>query len=176
MHPEIHIQPMQWAALPDLADAPDLDDTDTACLAEVRDVLARHGKLQRFAMHLAHRHFDLEPGEVLIERPDDANRTQHIAPGRLEDEPNARPTTWLFDDRPALNLSGAVYCACVSLIYNDDSCAFHGKSSSPGPAQQKEESEKKQSEAERNAAYEQGGPVAGHDFRREKAQKMGMDE
>jgi hypothetical protein len=46
----------------------------------------------------------------------------------------------------------------------------------PGPAQQKEEAEKRKSEAERNAGYEQGGPVAGHDFRRERAQKMGLDE
>ncbi len=66
----LSIRPMQWSTLPALHDTPPLDETDIDCLREIRDVLARHGKLQRFAVHLAHRHFELGPDEVLIERPD----------------------------------------------------------------------------------------------------------
>ena len=104
------ILPMQWSALPELAAAPALDGSELACMAVIRDVLARHGKLARFALHLAHRHFELAPGEVLIERPDEAARTQHVTVGRLEDEPGARPTTWLFDAGPAMM---AAFCTCA---------------------------------------------------------------
>jgi hypothetical protein len=89
---------MQWANLPDLHQTPTLDDSDLDCLEEIRDVLSRHGKLARFAVHLAHRHFELAPDEILIERPDPDDRTEHVTVGRLTDEPDARPTTWLFED------------------------------------------------------------------------------
>jgi hypothetical protein len=87
----ISIQPMQWSILPELQDAPPLDDEDIACLREVRDALDRDGKLQRFAVHLAHRHFELGPDEILIERPDPDGRTQHVPVGRLADAPDAQP-------------------------------------------------------------------------------------
>jgi hypothetical protein len=66
----LSIRPMQWANLPELHQTPRLDDSDLDCLEEIRDVLPRHGKSARFAVHLAHRHFELAPGEILIERPD----------------------------------------------------------------------------------------------------------
>ena len=43
------IQLMQWGSLAELQDNPDLDETNMACLEAVRQVLARHGKLERFA-------------------------------------------------------------------------------------------------------------------------------
>ena len=110
----LSIRPMQWAKLPELHQTPALDDSDLDCLEEIRDVLARHGKLARFAVHLAHRHFELAPDEVLIERPDPDGRTQHVTVAHLSDEPLARPTTWLFEEVPEMRLSDAVYCVCVS--------------------------------------------------------------
>jgi hypothetical protein len=77
------ILPLSYEALPHLHDTPDLDDGDEACLAEVRDVLGRHGKPSRFAIHLAHKHFDLAPDEVLIEYPNEKARTQHVVVGKL---------------------------------------------------------------------------------------------
>lgn len=71
---DLSIQPMQWTALPELQDAPPLDDDDLECLREVRYVLARHGRLHRFAIHLAYPHFELGPDEILIERPDPDGR------------------------------------------------------------------------------------------------------
>ena len=72
----LSIAPMQWTGLADLHDVPPVDGSDLDCLAEIRDILARHGKLRRFAVHLAHRHFALGPDEILIERPDPDGRTQ----------------------------------------------------------------------------------------------------
>ena len=69
------------AGLADLVDVPDLDAADLACLDEIRGVLARHGKLKRFAVHLAHRHFPMEADEILIERQDTRVRAQTISVG-----------------------------------------------------------------------------------------------
>ena len=159
----LSIQPLQWSVLPDVHETPPLDDNDLECLEELRDVLARHGKLRRFAIHLAHRHFVLGPGEILIERPDANGRTQHVTVGRLDEEPAASPTTWLFEEGPALRLSEAIYCICVSDPNKTEACIRHGKSRSPGAAHQKEEAVKQRRIAEEKAKYEEGFPVAGHD-------------
>lgn len=167
------VQPMQWGSLPLLHESPPLDDTDAACLDELRRVLAVHGKLDRFAVHLAHRHMDLAPGEILIERPDPDGRTQHVTVGLLSDEPDARPTTWLFssgDDSPGLSvMPDAVYCVCVPLnpaVFSG--CAAHGRSRSPSEKSQKEEAGKRDHANRENAKHERGGPVGGHDFERER--------
>ena len=159
----LSIQPMQWSVLPDLHEAPPLDDNDLECLKELRDVLARHRKLRRFAIHLAHRHFALGPGEILIERPDPDGRTQHVTVGRLDEEPEASPTTWLFEEGPALRLSEDVYCICVSDPNKTEACIRHGKSRTPGAAHQKEEAVKERRISEEKARYEEGFPVGGHE-------------
>ncbi len=168
----IAILPMQWTVLPDLQQTPDLDHTDAACMAEIRDVLERHGKLSRFALHLAHRHFELAPGEVLIESPDPDGRTQHVTVGRLEDAPQARPTTWMLG--PDL-FAGGVYCVCVTSTYSGTSCSRHGKSDTPSPEHLKREGERDQAVAEDKARFENSGIVAGHDFKRERARKIEPD-
>lgn len=169
--PELVIRPLQWLVLPPLHEAPPLDDADAACLDDVRAVLARHGKLDRFAIHLAHGHFDLAPGEVLIERPDPDGRTQHVTVGRLEDEPAARPTTWLLDAGPELRLSDAVYCVCVSDPGQTDACTRHGKSAGPTKAQIEQDRAKLERISEERARHEQGFPVAGHDRGRSRSRR-----
>jgi hypothetical protein len=161
----LSIQPMQWATLPELHQAPPLDDSDLECLEEIRDVLSRHGKLARFAMHLAHRHFELVPDEILIERPDRDGRTQCVSVGRLDAEPDARPTTWLFEEGPELRLSDAVYYVCVSDPNRTDACIRHGKSRSPGAGHQKEEAAKERRISEDKGRHERGFPAGGHDER-----------
>lgn len=162
------IRPMQWSLLPDLADAAPLNAADIDCLRELRDVLARHGKLDRFAVHLAHRHFDLAPDEILIERPDAATRTQHVSVGLRSDQADAVPTTWLFDDGPEMRLSDAVYCNCAATSpYAPDSCGSHRKS--PTPTKNHIEEERKKAERiSREDAVARDRPIAGHDRERER--------
>lgn len=162
----VAVRPMQWSLLPELHAAPPLDATDLACLDELRSVLVRHGKLNRFALHLAHRHFELMPDEILIERPDPDGRTQHVMVGRRDDYPDAVPTTWLFDDASTpLSLIAAVYCACMPTKIAPDTCVRHGKTNEPmtGGWAREEEEIKQRRIAEEKAAHERGGPVAGHD-------------
>jgi hypothetical protein len=95
----------------DLDEVPPLDDADLDCMNELRDVLARHGRLGRFALQLVHKHFDLGPHEVLVETSDPATREQ-----RLRVQPRDRlatldavPTAWLLGaDGPA------VVCVCAN--------------------------------------------------------------
>jgi hypothetical protein len=71
------IAPMQWAALPDIADVPRLDESDHACLDEIRTVLLKHHAIGRFGVHLVHKHFDVAPDEVLVEYTDIDARALH---------------------------------------------------------------------------------------------------
>jgi hypothetical protein len=47
-----------------------------------------------------------------------------------------RATTLLLEERLELRLSDAVYCICDSDPNKTDACVRHGKSRSPGAAQQ----------------------------------------
>lgn len=73
----IQIAPMQWASLPDIADVPKLADTDYECLDAIRDVLIRYNVINRFGIHLVHKHFNVTPDEVLVEYTDVGARTLH---------------------------------------------------------------------------------------------------
>lgn len=65
---------------PDLSDIDPIGEADRACLEEVRDALARHGRLDRFGLTLLHDHFQLEDDELLVETCDPETRTLTIAP------------------------------------------------------------------------------------------------
>jgi len=104
------IQALQWARLADLSDVPALDLHDLACMAELREVLLRHGRLQRFALHLVHKHFELADDEVLVEYSDPLAREQLLRVERRDAEVlrGAIPTTWTLADAQPL-----VACVCA---------------------------------------------------------------
>jgi hypothetical protein len=106
----IDLLPMQWGRLRDLREVEPLNDADAACLAELRDVLQRHGRLERFALQLAHAHFKLAAHEVLVEYSDPARRQQWL---RVEPAKRARgagvvATTWLLGSS-----APRVVCVCA---------------------------------------------------------------
>ena len=92
--------------LPNIDDTEPMNAEDQECIREVRDVLARHGRLQRFGLTLLHEHFDLASDECLLEFPNKQARTLLIKPvkksemvGRQSIETNWRldsldPTVW----------------------------------------------------------------------------------
>ena len=107
----ITISALQWSRLQDLHDVEPLDAADVACMHELRDVPARHGRLDRFALQLVHMHFDLAADEVLVEYSDPVRREQRLrVRGTRQARPGrgAVPTLWtLADDRPC------VVCVCA---------------------------------------------------------------
>ena len=84
---------------------------DEAVIEQVREVLEENGALDRFGLTLLHSHFDLEEGEVLVERVDSERRTLTIRPEKrveLEEEADPVVTSWrLAADG---SLEDIVYC------------------------------------------------------------------
>lgn len=103
------LYPVAWSELPDFESLAPIDAGDLACMAELRDVLARHGRLGRFALHLAHRHFALRDDEVMVETTDAARREQSLRPEPRRLHADAVPTTWLLGAGGPL-----VVCVCAT--------------------------------------------------------------
>ena len=106
--PPLTMAPLQWSRLADLRDVAPIDDADIACMRELRDVLARHDRLGRFALHLVHKHFEVAPHEVMVEYSDPATREQRLRVEARDSEAlrDAVPTTWMLD-------TGQPVVACV---------------------------------------------------------------
>jgi hypothetical protein len=80
----------------------DLDATDAACFAELRKVLEKHGKLDRFGVTLIHRHFHLDEDECFIESVDVDERVLTVRPIRKDSLPTAVQTQWSLANRDPL--------------------------------------------------------------------------
>jgi len=104
------IQPMQWGKLEDLHDTAPLGKDDFECMKAVREVLMKFNKVERFALHLVHKHFDIADDEILVEYSNANTREQYFKPEKADSE-NARdaiPTTWILRD-----LEASVLCVCA---------------------------------------------------------------
>lgn len=101
---------MTWNDLPLIDDALALDESDSRCLDEIREVLERNGKEKRFGVSLLHHHFQLSDDEVLVEHCDIKKRTLVTAPLKASaiSDRYFRPTVWRFDGHQA---HICAYCA-----------------------------------------------------------------
>jgi fructose-1,6-bisphosphatase/sedoheptulose 1,7-bisphosphatase-like protein len=92
---QIAVQPTQWTAIRDMNDIDrQLSDQDASCFAELRNVLKRHGLLDRFGIMLLHKHFELTEGECLLETMDVEARTLTVRPVPNGDVAGAVQTQW----------------------------------------------------------------------------------
>jgi hypothetical protein len=90
---------MQWSDLKRLKDVEPFNDDDLECLAEVREVLKKHGKRERFGVALLHKHFEMDDNELLLENSDEETRELSIKPVQRESAENSVPTiVMLLDD------------------------------------------------------------------------------
>lgn len=71
----VTIAPLQWSSLKNIDAVEPLNDSDSDCLVEIRDVLKKHGKMGRLGVALLHSHFDLECDEIMLESSDEESRT-----------------------------------------------------------------------------------------------------
>lgn len=77
---------MTTTTLPDITEVRPVDASDLPCLEELREVLERHGALERFGLNLLHDHFELDDDELLVEVSDPDTRTLTIRPVREDAE------------------------------------------------------------------------------------------
>ena len=98
---DVKVQPLQWLTLDDINDVRPIDGSDAACLMEIRDVLDRHGMLDRFGVSLLHSHFDVADDEMMLETTNVANREHWVRPVKKADLAarglEARTTILRFD-------------------------------------------------------------------------------
>src|SRR5215471_10415730 len=95
---------MPAKALPPLPNIYEIDPAgpqDRACFDELREVLERHGALQRFGITLLHQHFEMAPDEVLVESVDTENRILTMRPVSAKPNERAVETSWRLDDPSA---------------------------------------------------------------------------
>lgn len=105
--------------LPHIDDVEPMNDKDIPCINELRDVLKRHGALDRFGITLLHKHFNIDHDEVLVERTDEASKVQTIRPYRKADlDTCIQQTAWRLSD-------GAAVMGCYTVCIRDSDRGWH---------------------------------------------------
>lgn len=104
---------LAYQGLPHIDDVAPFSEADQTCLDEIRAVLDRHGKIDRFGVCLLHKHFPIEDGEILVETCDEEERTLTLRPVNKDCLPahSVVETVWRFDRTGA---SAACWKACVA--------------------------------------------------------------
>ena len=98
------IHNLAYTTLPTIEEAEELSDKDAACLQDVEVVLRKYGALDRFGICVLHKHFELEPDEILAELIDYEDRSMVTRPVKMSALPEARVTQaiWRLDGVDAL--------------------------------------------------------------------------
>lgn len=95
----LQVAPIQWSSLKNIDAVEPINDGDMPCLIEVRDVLRKHGKLDRFGVTLVHSHFPLTDDEVMLETADEESRTLITkATKRSDTGSNIVGTMWVLGE------------------------------------------------------------------------------
>lgn len=110
---KLAISPMQWASIKDLHECEPLSEADFACMKDVRAALKKHDKLDRFALHLIHKHFDIAEDEILVEYSEVSQREQFFRVEKATSEiaKHAIPTTWTLE-----HIAPMARCVCAYRI------------------------------------------------------------
>ncbi|MCH8549477.1 MAG: hypothetical protein LAT80_11420 [Balneolaceae bacterium] len=77
---QVIVESMQWNALKHIADVKPIDESDAECLEDIRQVLIKHDRLERFGVSLLHSHFELHDDEILLETTDLEKREHWVRP------------------------------------------------------------------------------------------------
>jgi hypothetical protein len=107
----VALNALQWSSLEHIDNVRPIDDSDAACLEEIRLVLAKYGNLRRLGVALLHSHFQLADDEMMLETTDVEQREHWVRPVKKsvlkEAGLEAQTTIVRFDE------SGySQYCSC----------------------------------------------------------------
>lgn len=108
---EVVLNGLQWSSLEYIDDVRPIDNSDAACLEEIRLVLAKHGNLDRFGIALLHSHFQLADDELMLETTNVEQREHWVRPIKKSslEQAGLQPQTTIvrFDESGA-----SQYCGC----------------------------------------------------------------
>ena len=101
-----------WNDLKDIDEVEPVNSDDRDCLLEIREVLKRHGRQDRFGVALLHKHFALRNDELLVERTNKELRTLIIQPVTPQDAGSTVGTIFRLGDgeAPEAFLGCMQYC------------------------------------------------------------------
>lgn len=85
---------MLESTLPGFTEAEALGERDGEFIAELRDLLERHGNIDRFGLCLLHDHFPVQRDELLMETNDPATRTLTSTPQPIAALEEFKGTMW----------------------------------------------------------------------------------
>ena len=95
----------------DIEEIEPIDQGDYECLAEIREVLKKYEKEERFGIALLHSQFPVDDGEMLVEYTDKEARVLTIKPVKREDVGKTIETIWmLLDGEHKAMLGCRQYC------------------------------------------------------------------
>lgn len=108
-----------------------LTEDDRDCLLEIREVLLRHGGLDRFGITLLHSHFPLGEDEVLIEETDISARVQTVRPVARQqlEGVDVLETNWRFGE----TIQPLLYCAKLCRTREERGKRYHDALHDPRP-------------------------------------------
>lgn len=94
----ITLQTIQWSTLLDIDAVAPIGSEDHQVLKELRAVILKHKYENRFGVALLHKHFELDAGEVLMEKTDVERRTSTLTPQPADAHADANviETLWRF--------------------------------------------------------------------------------
>ena len=107
---QLSLMPTAWSKLPYMSDVNPLNEADIPCLREVRDVLAKYDALDRFAIALSHKHFELTDDEILVETIDFENRSLIVSTMNKSVSPQCVETAWSLGGEDALQRCAQNHC------------------------------------------------------------------
>jgi hypothetical protein len=118
----LEIAPTQWGRYKDIEDVEPINDSDLDCLAEVSEILKKHGKRERFGVALLHKHFEMSSDEQLVEYTDEVNRILTIKPVKKSEAGNTIETIWeLGDGKGTHKVSLGCQVTCWTNIHGNHS-------------------------------------------------------
>ena len=110
METTLTVAPVQWARLKELGDIPPINGSDLECMAEVREILKKHGKNERFGLALLHTHFPMNDCEMLVEETHKDDRKLTIKAMNKEEAHDTVPTVWMLMDGENRAILGCPFC------------------------------------------------------------------
>lgn len=98
------IEPTQYSSMKHVTEVEPISEADRATLDAIKAVLIERGAVDRFGVHLVHKHFDIADDEIVMEYTDEEARTQFTQVEKYAEAfARGRPleTQWRFNRETA---------------------------------------------------------------------------
>lgn len=112
------IEAVQWSTLLHIDDIEPIGENDCPVLEAIRAIVVSEGMEHRFGICLLHRHFDLDEGEIVLERTSVEKRSSTTRVVLERDCPSAIQTVWSFSAEEG-GVRCEMRCESVGMFHHD---------------------------------------------------------